>query len=105
MTNSGTTSNIDTAGVCNPQPTPVPVPTAPIPVPAPVFTPPTAPCYTFTILNNGNPLDDDSYTYTACGGGSVSGSVPYGDQLSVCAQAFTHQGVALTVTNTQNPCN
>jgi hypothetical protein len=105
MTNSGTTSNIDTAGVCNPQPTPVPVPTAPTPVPAPVFTPPTAPCYTFTILNNGNPLDDDSYTYTACGGASVSGSVPYGDQLSVCAQAFTHQGVALTVTNTQNPCN
>ena len=33
MTNLGTASNIDTAGVCNPNPTPVPVP---VPVPAPV---------------------------------------------------------------------
>ena len=33
MTNLGTTSNIDTTGVCNPNPTPVPVP---VPVPAPV---------------------------------------------------------------------
>ncbi len=33
MTDLGTASNIDTAGVCNPNPTPVPVP---VPVPAPV---------------------------------------------------------------------
>ncbi len=106
MTDLGTTSNIDTAGVCNPQPTPVPTPVAPVaPVPVPTAPVPTAPCYTFTISNNGNPLDDDSYTYNSCGGGTSSGSVPYGDQVSVCAQGFTHIGVALTVTNTQNPCN
>ena len=34
MTNLGTTSNIDTAGVCNPNPTPVPTPVvSPLPVP------------------------------------------------------------------------
>ncbi len=61
-------------------------------------------CREFDISNNGNPLDDDSYTYNVCGGGTTSGSVPHGDSITVCAVSFTHQGVALTVTNTQVEC-
>ena len=61
-------------------------------------------CREYTIANNGNPLDDDSYTYNVCGGGTTSGSVPHGDSVTVCAVSFTHQGVALTITNTQVEC-
>ena len=62
-------------------------------------------CYIFTITNTGNPLDDDSFTYINCSGGNTSGSVPYGDQIEVCAKSFTHIGVSLTVTNTFTNCN
>jgi hypothetical protein len=61
-------------------------------------------CREYDISNNGNPLDDDSYTYNVCGGGTTSGIVPHGDSVTVCAVSFTHQGVALTITNTQVEC-
>jgi hypothetical protein len=61
-------------------------------------------CFEFTIKNDGDPLGDDSYTYAKCGGSNVSGSVPFGDQITVCAESFSHQGSELTVVNTQVPC-
>ncbi len=61
-------------------------------------------CFEFTIKNDGNPLGDDSYTYAKCGGSDVSGSVPFGDQRTVCAESFSHQGSEITVVNTRVPC-
>ena len=70
-----------------------------------VFVNPTSnQCFEFTITNDGDPLGDDSYTYAKCGGSNVSGSVPFGDQITVCAESFSHQGSELTVVNTQVPC-
>src|SRR5210317_1793656 len=61
-------------------------------------------CFEFTIKNDGNPLGDNSYTYAKCGGSDVSGSVPFGDQITVCAESFSHEGSELTVINTRVPC-
>ena len=64
----------------------------------------TSPCREYDITNEGNPLGDDSYTYTDCTGGTVSGSVVFGDSITVCAQSFSHEGSELTITNTLVPC-
>jgi len=91
-----------------PAPTPSPIPSpAPIPIPNPSPTPAPAsiPCYEFEIANNSNPLLDDSYTYTQCGGGTTSGAVFYGDVITVCGTSFTHVGAGLTVTNTLVACS
>jgi len=69
-----------------------------------VVNPVSNPCFEFTIINDGDPLGDDSYTYTKCGGSDVSGSVPFGDQITVCAESFSHEGSELTVSNTLVPC-
>jgi len=61
-------------------------------------------CFEFTITNDGDPLGDDSYTYAKCGGSNVSGSVIFGDQITVCAESFSHEGSELTVNNTLVPC-
>jgi len=61
-------------------------------------------CYEYTITNDGDPLGDDSYTYAKCGGSDVSGTVPHGDQITVCAESFSHEGSELTVNNTLVPC-
>lgn len=66
--------------------------------------PSTDPCYEYTITNDGDPLGDDSYTYLKCNGENVSGSVTYGDQITVCAKSFSHQGSELTLNNTLVPC-
>ena len=66
--------------------------------------PVSSPCYEFTITNDGDPLGDDSYTYLKCNGQNVSGSVPHGDQITVCAESFSHEGSELTVNNTLVPC-
>tara|TARA_R100000734_G_scaffold19121_2_gene18274 strand:- start:5742 stop:7784 length:2043 start_codon:yes stop_codon:yes gene_type:complete len=62
-------------------------------------------CFQFTISNTSNPLDDDSFTYIDCSGSPVSSNQPYGGQQTVCAKSFTHEGVALTITNTLVNCN
>lgn len=62
-------------------------------------------CKEYTISNTGNPLDDDSYTYLDCNGATVSSNLVYGSgTITVCAQSFSHEGTALTVTNTQVAC-
>ena len=61
-------------------------------------------CNEYTIGMDGDPLGDDSYTFVRCNGGTTSGSVPFGDQITVCAQSFTHIGSELTVINTQQEC-
>ena len=63
-----------------------------------------APCKEHDITNDGSPSGDSTYTYISCTGGSVSGSVPQGDSITVCAQSFSHTGSELTVTNTLVPC-
>ena len=73
--------------------------------------PPVAPpvassnCFEFTIGNDGDPLEDDSFTYLRCDGATISGSVPFGDQITVCGQSFSHEGASLTVTNTRVACS
>lgn len=70
-----------------------------------VFVNPTSnQCFEFTITNDGDPLGDDSYTYLKCGGSDVSGSVTFGDQITVCAESFSHEGSELTIVNTLVPC-
>ena len=61
-------------------------------------------CYEFTIGNDGDPLEDDSFTYLECDGNTTSGTVVFGDQITVCGQSFSHIGSSLTVTNTLVEC-
>jgi len=97
FTNSGTISNLDTTGVCNPQPVPV------TPV-TPVAPPPTT-CYLFNVTWDGNPIDDFSYTYNDCNGNVVgTQATSYGATVQVCAISFVSYGAGITVVNTGNTC-
>lgn len=62
------------------------------------------PCYEFTIVNDGSPSLDGSYTYQSCDNSVVSSNLAFGQKLTVCAKLFTNEGNSLTVTNTLVPC-
>ena len=100
MTDLGTTSNIDTAGVCNPNPTPVPVPVpvpspvAPSPAPAPTVPvpAPSTPTTAFTMTsvntywssyldacNNGPSSSTQTYYHSGSGSCPTGGDYIYTD--------------------------
>ena len=81
MTNLGTTSNIDTAGVCNPNPTPVPTPVAPSPSPVP-----TAPVPAPTISTTAFQMTSQTTYYSTDIGACNNGP-------TATMQTFYHNGV------------
>ncbi len=90
-----------TPAPATPPPTPAPVtpPPTPAPTPAPTSTPapvkptpaPVPPCTEWQITNDGcsGLAGASTYSYTGCDGGSVSGAIPCGDSINVCAQNGT----------------
>ena len=61
-------------------------------------------CKTYEIYNEGGPNLDGTFTYASCKNGStVSGSVPFGDSIEVCArEGSVVEGNSLTVIETGN---